>query len=62
MRETGIEKSLELAEVFGSSWIVNEYIPKAKEAFEDGELGYLFRINAIMAVRKVVKYLSKEEI
>lgn len=62
IREKGIEKSVHLAEEFGSEWVSEKLLPKAFENYHNGEQGYLYRMGSIVMFEKVIKFMTESDL
>ena len=62
IREKGIEKSVQLANAFGSDWVSEKLLPKAFENYHNEEQGYLYRMSSLIMFEKVIKFISESDI
>ena len=62
VREMGIEKSAEMAQKFGSDWVLTSYIPKVVESYNVEQQGYNYRMCALKSLAGVMPVLQKDEI
>ena len=63
VRSTGVEQSKKLAEKYGEQWIIEKFLPKAREALtEDKKIGYNFRICSINSLAAMMPFMKHENI
>mmetsp|Transcript_27889 Transcript_27889/g.27749 ORF Transcript_27889/g.27749 Transcript_27889/m.27749 type:complete len:297 (-) Transcript_27889:38-928(-) len=62
VRNQGILKLGDLAESFGSDWVIDEIIPKLNDIYDQDKQGYLYRMCVINAGIEISRGLSKSQI
>ena len=62
VREMGVSKSIELAEAFGSDWVITSYIPKCVESYNADQTGFNYRMCALMSLSVVLPVLKPDQI
>ena len=54
VRQTGIEKSVELANTFHGEWVMNEYIPVVNNHYSVDKKGYNYRMCCLNSLAGVM--------
>ena len=57
VREMGIEKAGEMAQKFGSDWVMNNFIPKVVECYNVEQQGYNYRMCSLRSLAAVMPVL-----
>ena len=60
VRDTGIQKSSELAEKFKGDWVISSFIPKVIENYNIDKQGYNYRMCSLNSLAAIIPNLSKE--
>ena len=62
VRDTGIQKSSELAEKFKGDWVISSFIPKVIENYNIDKQGYNYRMCSLNSLAAIIPNLSKEQV
>jgi hypothetical protein len=60
VRNTGVQKSAELAAKFGQNWVNTQYIPAIIAYYKLDKKGYNYRMCCLNSLAAVMPYTSKE--
>jgi len=58
----GIKKAREIAEKFKGEWILNSFIPKVIENYNNDKQGYNYRMCSLCSLQSVMPFLNKEQV
>jgi|TARA_B110001450_G_C17310363_1_gene355219 hypothetical protein len=58
----GVTKSGELAEKYGSEWVISNFIPVVTEFYKTDKKGYNYRMCCLKSLSEIMPFIQKDVI